>query len=128
LAGVGRTTRVLDAATGKVAGSSNLEVFALGPDGRHLALAENDIRIHAFVPPGDLVRTLPGHKLGTAAVAWSPDGRHLVSRGGEGAIKLWDAATGFEILDLPLAKAAGQPVWSPDGRRLALHPSWSGPN
>ncbi len=52
LVSLGGTTRILDAATGKVVGSSNLEVFAPSPDGRHVALAEKEIRIHAFSSEG----------------------------------------------------------------------------
>jgi WD40 repeat protein len=119
LASLGQTTRVLDAATGKVVGSSNLEVFALSPDGRQLALADKDIRIHAFSPEGPLIRTLAGHPERTYAVAWSPDGRRLASSGYEGSVKLWDVVTGFELLNLPLGTFC-QIAWSPDGRRLAL--------
>jgi WD40 repeat protein len=119
LASLGQTTRVLDAATGKVVGSSNLEVFALSPDGRQLALANKDIRIYAFSPEGPLIRTLAGHPERTDAIAWSPDGRRLASSGREGSVKLWDVATGFELLNLPLGHFC-QIAWSPDGRRLAL--------
>ncbi|MFF0633698.1 TIR domain-containing protein [Nocardia sp. NPDC004151] len=54
------------------------------------------------------------------AVAFSPDGRHLITNGGLGKIKVWDADTHHQV---------GEPIsdtntpqfltYSPDGRRIA---------
>src|SRR5262249_41662821 len=60
-------------------------------------------------------------------VAYSPDGRHLVSAGGtwahpgKGELQVWDAATGETVRRFPVVEAA--PIlaiaFSPDGRHLA---------
>jgi WD40 repeat protein/tRNA A-37 threonylcarbamoyl transferase component Bud32 len=66
------------------------------------------------------VRTLPGHGSAVTGVAFSPDGRRLASADAKGVIKLWDVATGREVLTLVGGETIAACVaFSPDGRRLA---------
>jgi WD40 repeat protein len=87
---------------------------------------------------------LPGHKFGTTAVGWSPDGCHFASAGQDGKIKLWDLIHARERLALDggaawvesiawnqgngngavLATAAGRKLrlWGRDGRLLHQYP------
>jgi WD40 repeat protein/tRNA A-37 threonylcarbamoyl transferase component Bud32 len=67
------------------------------------------------------VHALRGHTQVIRCVAYRPDGRQLASAGGEGIIKIWDAATGQLILNLRghtggVFRLAYRP---PDGRHLA---------
>ncbi|KZP17847.1 WD40 repeat-like protein [Athelia psychrophila] len=66
------------------------------------------------------LRTLDGHTSGVTAVAYSPDGRHIVSCSRDKTMQIWDAETG---------EAAGEPLrghteqilcvaYAPNGRRL----------
>jgi WD40 repeat protein len=109
--------------------------LALSPDGRQLALALGN---PSSGPPSageidvyDLTTyklrfQLRGHTQTVTTVAFSPDGRRLVSAGGGNfggrgcEAKLWDAATGHELLNLE-----GRPgmrltrlSFSPDSTRL----------
>lgn len=73
-------------------------------------------------------QTLTGHTNEVACVAFSPDGTWIVSGSGDGTAKVWDAATGAELLSL---KKQAQPVasvaFSPDGKRLVTGTgNWSG--
>ena len=54
-----------------------------------------------------------------SAVAFSPDGKRLVTGGDEGALNLWDAATGRETLALKAGDAGITALaFSGDGQRL----------
>ena len=60
-----------------------------------------------------------GHADSVRSVAFSPDGRQIVSGSSDNTLKVWDVATGQETLTL---KGHTAPVWSvafsPDGRRI----------
>ena len=64
--------------------------------------------------------TLTGHSSGVRSVAYSPDGRYLASGGDDGAIKIWEVATGTELRTLTdHSEVVRSLAYSPDGRYLA---------
>src|SRR5205823_590331 len=92
------------------------------PDGRHLAAgSDGAVRVWDW-KDGQLLHTFPGHENHSIPVAFSHDGRRLVTGGAfrEGQ-KLWDAEAGG--LPLRIFPAHGHPVsalaFSPEDGRLA---------
>jgi WD40 repeat protein/predicted Ser/Thr protein kinase len=72
---------------------------------------------------GAEILTLEGHDSAIGSLAFSSDGRRLVSGGRHGIVKLWDVTTGFEVMDLQErgAKSAWEEVrFSPDGKTIAI--------
>jgi len=111
---------------------------AFSPDGNWLAAGLWTGSKDGVSPPGNdvaiwdaatgkLELRLTGHTDGVHAVAFSPDGKLLVSGGSDGVAKVWDTTSGREraTLGFPsLTKRLGEvtPAWvetvafSPDGR------------
>jgi WD40 repeat protein/DNA-binding SARP family transcriptional activator len=83
-------------------------------------LLEAEEALHRAVMTSRLQFTLRGHSNGVVGIAFSPDGRRIATTSRDQTAKVWDAATGQEILTL--SGHTGQLfsiAYSPDGKRLA---------
>jgi WD40 repeat protein len=86
----------------------------------HIVLPEAEQRLHSSILASHVRLTLSRHSGGVTSVAWSPDGKRLATGSGDKTAKVWDAATGNELLTLGGHTDAVESVaWSPDGKRLA---------
>lgn len=62
---------------------------------------------------------------GQGPLAWSPDGRHLLTASPDGDVELWEVATGQKRFFEETKLSPSQPNrisaigWSPDGRYIA---------
>jgi WD40 repeat protein len=59
------------------------------------------------------------HTSNIRSIAWSPDGRRIASSSVDSLVKVWDAATGGEMMTFDLEGWVQTVAWSPDGTRLA---------
>jgi WD40 repeat protein len=108
-------------------GNTGVAIWRTGPLGRPsrvmkttLAAANPDVVRLYDVASGKEVGVLKGHTRPPWCVAFSPDGKRLVTGGGaDQTIKLWDARTGQEIITVGRAPSDVTSVaFSPDGRKI----------
>ncbi|MDQ2828011.1 MAG: TIR domain-containing protein, partial [Chloroflexota bacterium] len=131
------TARVWDAATGAplatmTGHTGTVETATFSPDGRRVVTASDDGTARVWnAATGRLMTTLRGHGYITNQTmpggrdysvydaAFSPDGKRVVTAGVDGKARVWDAATGRQLLLL-----SGHTSWvyraafSPAGTRI----------
>ena len=128
------TARILDAATARqIAGISGhdgaVRSVAFSPDARRIVTASNDRTARIWdVASGVQLTVLSGHGEGLPAadeggnvrsVAFSPDGRRIVTASNDRSARIWDAASGKQLAVLSgHDHAVRTAAFSPDGRRI----------
>ncbi|MCI0357904.1 MAG: protein kinase, partial [Planctomycetaceae bacterium] len=97
------------------------------PDGRLLASAGSVARVWE-VRTGRLRFTLSGHTRQIKRVVFSPDGRRLATSSFDGSLRVWDAATGRQlmVIERPSGYVSNGLAFSPDSRQIACDEG--GPN
>ena len=105
--------------------SDSLTCLAFSPNGSLLAEGGFNGQLGLRVLTGEnrgARRSLVGTVKHIWAVAFAPDGKTLVSGGGDDTVRFWDVETGEEKGALPLGLGGG--IWdlafSPDGKILAV--------
>lgn len=93
--------------------------LAVAPDGKVLA-AGSDKGVRLWdVSTGAELRMLGENEQRIGAIAFSPDGRILVSGNSDGVIKFWDLATGKILTSIKSAQPVIESLaFAPDGRTL----------
>jgi RNA polymerase sigma factor (sigma-70 family) len=137
----GRVVRLWDVGTGKelqtLEGHENgVSAIAFAPGGKQLASASHDSTVRLWdvatgkqllkieAPPGNPIpqgaKAYTPDQGGLYSVAFSPDGKTLASGGYDNMVRLWDAATGREMRNLPgHGREVHAVAFSPDGQALA---------
>ena len=111
--------------------------LAVSPDGQQIATGtggptegapilqrvhqgkENVIRLWDAIG-GELVRELHGHTGVVYSIAFSPDGRTLISGGWDGTILVWDVATGTQLTSVQGQGAVYAVAITPTGAELVV--------
>ncbi len=66
------------------------------------------------------VFSLVGHKQPCDGIAYSPDGKLLATSDDSGIIKIWNSATGKELLNLTQSGNVHSVAFSPDGKQSGI--------
>ncbi|QDU22865.1 serine/threonine-protein kinase [Urbifossiella limnaea] len=95
---------VWDADTGQrqpwADGPREAYAVAFAPEGDRVAVSEaGAVRVRE-VKAGAVVQSFVGSPLRVNAVAFSPDGSRLLTGGADGTVRVWDVASGQELLTL----------------------------
>jgi WD40 repeat protein len=101
--------------------------LAVSPDGGTVAVSGGSGEVKLYDPlRGELEASLHGHLNATFGIAFSIDGRRLVSMsGGREAAKLWDLETRQELINLPgTGSFLPTAAWSGDGNFIAGGEPW----
>ncbi len=96
--------------------------FALSPDGKSVAMMQNDAtgRIFSLVD-GTEKTAIGGVRNGAGAMAWSKDGKKIATVGFNRAARIVDPASGEDLLQLEgVFVQARDLVFSPDSKLLAI--------
>jgi WD40 repeat protein len=120
-----KVVRVWDAGTGvellALPQSVPVNVTAFSPrDGNRLLIGGRGERVVRVLDLAARLELLVlRHPAGVTAAAFSPDGERIVTGGSDGTLRVWDVATGDEILPIPTSSSGVTSVsFSPDGSRL----------
>lgn len=96
--------------------------LAVNPNGKTFAsvgLDDSVIKIWDMVSHKE-IRTLLGHRYRVNSLAYSNDGRMLVSGAEDGSVKFWDAVTGNELRTIEVYTSVRSIAISPDDTTLVL--------
>jgi WD40 repeat protein len=105
---------------------SGTMTLGFSPDGRQLATAGDDYEVWLRDLDADARRApairYRGHNHRVTGLAFSPDGRRIFSTGWDRSVRVWDPATGQDLLELeagPAAIAGLSFASNADARRIA---------
>ncbi|MBN9520501.1 protein kinase, partial [bacterium] len=95
---------VWEAGTGAKApwtdGPREAYAVAFSPDGATVAVSEPGAVRTRSAQTGRVEQTFAGNPLRVNALAYSPDGSRLLTGGSDGTVRVWNAASGHELLTL----------------------------
>jgi WD40 repeat protein len=92
---------------------------AFSPDGTKLAVGDNSGTLHTFdLRDGKTLATTDAHQYEIQQVAFSPDGRFVLTAGGGRGASIWNSSTGANVAVLGDQFLAGA-AFTSDGTRIA---------
>jgi WD40 repeat protein len=127
-AGWDKAVRVSDARTGEVVGDLGPQKYtvasvAVSPDGTRVlcgSWTDKAVTLWDWMK-ASVVAQFPGHKGPVRAVAFSKDGGRVVTLDGKGVVRVWDVASGAEMVR-SAAPTSERLLGNQEGTGLALTP------
>ncbi len=96
-------------------GTGQIDAVAFSPDGKYAAAGSQDGKIRLWdVQSGAKIRTLAGHSDEVSGLAFSPDGKKIISSA-DASARLWDASTGEELAAMMALNDKEWLVITPEG-------------
>jgi len=111
------TTRKITTRLTAPGGDVRAAVF--DPDGKLFAVAAGASVWIGATDTGKKILDLPDQSGGALCLAFSPDGKRLAVAGKDRLVRLWDVATGLNVLRLKADDVVHTLAFSPDGLQLA---------
>jgi WD40 repeat protein len=119
------SARIWEATTGaqiaRLKQAGKVRGLAFSPDGLRLASGpngrNNDVVIWEILAARIVVR-MSGHTETISMVSFSPDGRRILTSAADKTARIWDAATGQQLMVLAHKERVSHAAYSPDGKRL----------
>lgn len=91
------------------------------PDGRFIAVGDENGLLHVCrCPDGNIVRTIQAHKGRVQALQFSANGTRFATGSNSGIVKIWDVATGLNLLTIDCGQPVHSVAWSSNNRSLAV--------
>ena len=116
-----QTIRLWDVATGqtlKIIPATGVYDVAFSPGGRFIVTSATDPHDPRIwdVTTGLPVHVLNGHTGPTTMVAYSPDGKYVLTGSMDNTARLWDAATGEQVMVFTCPAGIDAVGFTPDGK------------
>jgi WD40 repeat protein len=95
---------------------------AWSPDAKRIATYSEDATGGRIwdANTGELLLTFTGHAGSVFGLDWSASGERLLTVSNDRTARIWDAATGAELLSYSFGPQLTEGAWSPDMKRIAL--------
>ena len=99
----GRELRRIRPLSPRPSDEAGMIAMAVSPDGKYLAGSSNCENPDAYgleiwdIETGKVVRSFVGHTAMVQTLAFTPDGRRILSAGGDREIRVWDVGNGREL-------------------------------
>ncbi|HEX6278598.1 MAG TPA: WD40 repeat domain-containing protein, partial [Pyrinomonadaceae bacterium] len=101
---------------------SRITCLTFSKDSKWVAAAIGRSGVIADTATFKRVTTLTGHDEGLNGIAFSPDGKRVITASSDLTYKLWDTATGANVLTIPAAATPWNAMFHPDGKSIFLLP------
>lgn len=99
---------------------SRVACLTFSPDSKQVAAAIGRSGLTFEVGAPERSRTFIGHDEAVNGIAFSTDGRRVITASSDLTFKLWDPVTGANVLTMPADETPWNAVFHPDGKRLFL--------